>query len=154
MIKSAMGPAEWTMLGFLGIVWGGTFFFYAIAVTELPTLTIVFLRVALASVGLWLSAWMLALLPPRQSRPWRDFSTMGMINNSIPFSLIVWGQHEVASGFASILNATTPFFTVLVANMLTDDEKLSWNRLLGAIIGLSGVTAMIGADAFCAGQDS
>jgi drug/metabolite transporter (DMT)-like permease len=71
---------------------------------------------------------------------------MGFLNNAIPFSLIVWGQHEVGSGLAAILNAATPFFTVLVANFLTADEKLSWNRLLGAVIGLSGVAAMMGAD--------
>lgn len=154
MINRTMGPAEWAMLIFLSIVWGGSFFFYAIAVRELPTFTIVFLRVGLGSIGLWLCAWAVGLLPLRRPGLWRNFFIMGLINNAIPFSLIVWGQREVASGLAAILNATTPFFTVLAANMLTADEKLSWNRLLGAVIGLSGVAAMMGADILGTGQSS
>jgi drug/metabolite transporter (DMT)-like permease len=146
MINRMMGPAEWAMLILLSIVWGGSFFFYAIAIKGLPTFTIVFLRVCLGSIGLWLCAWAMGLLPLRHPGLWRNFLIMGLINNAIPFSLIVWGQREVASGLAAILNATTPFFTVLAANMLTADEKLSWNRLLGAMLGLSGVAAMMGAD--------
>lgn len=146
MINRTMGPAEWAMLILLSIIWGGSFFFYAIAIEGLPTFTIVFLRVSLGSLGLWLAAWAMGLLPLRRPGLWRDFLIMGLINNAIPFSLIVWGQREVASGLAAILNATTPFFTVLAANMLTADEKLSWNRLLGAVLGLSGVAAMMGTD--------
>jgi drug/metabolite transporter (DMT)-like permease len=148
MINRTMGPAEWAMLILLSIIWGGSFFFYAIAVRELPTFTIVFLRVSLGSIGLWLIAWAIGLLPLRQEGLWRNFLIMGLINNAIPFSLIVWGQREVASGLAAILNAATPFFAVIAANMLTVDERLSWNRLLGAVVGLSGVAAMMGADLF------
>ncbi|MFZ5675322.1 MAG: DMT family transporter [Pseudomonadota bacterium] len=146
MINRTMGPAEWAMLILLSIIWGGSFFLYAVALTDLPVFTIVFLRVSLGSLGLWLCAWAMGLLPRPDAGLWRNFLIMGLINNAIPFSLIVWGQKEVASGLAAILNATTPFFTVLTANWLTADEKLSWNRLLGAFIGLSGVAAMMGAD--------
>jgi drug/metabolite transporter (DMT)-like permease len=72
---------------------------------------------------------------------------MGLLNNAIPFSLIVWGQTHIASGLAAILNATTPIFTVLVAHLLTDDEKLSANRLVGVVIGFAGVVVLTGADA-------
>jgi drug/metabolite transporter (DMT)-like permease len=154
MINRTMGTAEWAMLILLSIIWGGSFFFYAIALKELPTFTIVFLRLSLGSIGLWLIAWAIGLFPPRQPRLWRNFVIMGLLNNAIPFSLIVWGQREVASGLAAILNATTPFFTVLIANILTADEKLSWNRLLGAVIGLSGVVAMMGADVLGLPQSS
>lgn len=154
MINRMMGPAEWAMLILLSIIWGGSFFLYAVALADLPTFTIVFLRVCLGSLGLWLCAWAMGLLPLRQSGLWRNFLIMGLINNAIPFSLIVWGQREVASGLAAILNATTPFFTVLAANLLTADEKLSWNRMLGALIGLSGVGAMMGTDIWGPGQSS
>jgi len=146
MINRTMGPAEWAMLILLSIVWGGSFFLYAVALAGLPTFTIVFLRVSLGSLGLWLCVWAMGLLPLRRPGLWRDFLIMGLINNAIPFSLILWGQREVASGLAAILNATTPFFTVLIANLFTSDEKLSWNRLLGALIGLTGVAAMMGTD--------
>jgi drug/metabolite transporter (DMT)-like permease len=154
MINRTMGPAEWAMLILLSIVWGGSFFLYAVAIEGLPTFTIVFLRVGLGSIGLWLCVWAMGLLPVGQPGLWRNFFIMGLLNNAIPFSLIVWGQREVASGLAAILNATTPFFTVLAANVLTADEKLSWNRMLGALIGLSGVAAMMGTDIFSAEESS
>lgn len=150
MINRTMGPAEWAMLLLLSVIWGGSFFLYAVALEDLPVFTIVFLRVSLGSLGLWLCAWAIGLLSRRQAALWRSFLVMGLLNNAIPFSLIVWGQQEVASGLAAILNATTPFFTVLVANRLTADEKLSWNRLLGALVGLSGVGAMMGTDILAA----
>lgn len=145
-IKTTMGPAEWAMLLFLSAIWGGSFFFFAIAVTALPTLTIVFARVALAALVLWLVALTTGHAFPRSLPLWRSFAIMGLINNAIPFTLIVWGQREIASGLAAILNATTPFFALIVANALTSDEKLTSNRLLGVVVGLAGVVAMLGVD--------
>jgi drug/metabolite transporter (DMT)-like permease len=71
---------------------------------------------------------------------------MGLLNNLIPFSLISWGQTQISSSLASILNATTPVWTVLLAHFLTEDEKLTNNRLGGALFGLFGVVIMIGWD--------
>ena len=74
------------------------------------------------------------------------FFTIGLINNVIPFSLITWGQHHIASGLASILNATTPFFTLLLAHFLTREERISKNRLSGLVIGFFGVVLIVGLD--------
>ncbi len=143
-IKTTMGPAEWGMLILLGVIWGGSFFFFAVAVKALPTLTIVFARVALAALVLWLVAFATRHEFPRSPGLWRSFAIMGLLNNAIPFTLIVWGQREIASGLAAILNATTPFFTLIVANAMTSDERLTPNKLLGVIVGLAGVVAMLG----------
>jgi drug/metabolite transporter (DMT)-like permease len=75
---------------------------------------------------------------------WRSFFVMGLLNNLLPFSLIFWGQTQIASGLASILNATTPLFTVVLAHLLTHDEKLTGARLSGVLVGILGVTMMIG----------
>src|SRR5215217_1771765 len=79
---------------------------------------------------------------------------MGLLNNVIPFSLIFWGQTQIASGLAAILNATTPLFTVLVAHAATKDEKLSASRLTGVLFGVVGVAVMIGPGAFAGGGGS
>jgi len=142
-----MGLTEWALLIALSIIWGGSFFFFAIAVKALPVFSSVFLRVALGAVALWLIVWMAKLALPRDPLVWRNFLIMGLLNNVIPFSLIVWGQKELASGLAAVLNGTTPFFTVLVANAQTKDEKMTWNRLAGALVGLGGVAVMIGLGA-------
>jgi drug/metabolite transporter (DMT)-like permease len=79
------------------------------------------------------------------TRPvWLAFFGMGLLNNVVPFCLIVWGQTHIASGLAAILNATTPLWTVVVAHVLTADEKMTGNRLAGVLIGFVGVIVMVG----------
>lgn len=146
MHASRMGRAEWVMLITLSVLWGGSFFFNAIAVRELPTLTIVALRVGVAALALW--AWLLATgqSVPRDPSLWRAFIGMGLLNNIIPFGLIVWAQGRIPGGLASILNATTPLFTVLLAHLLTADERLTPDKLIGVVIGLVGATVVVGPD--------
>ncbi len=143
-ISRTMGASQWTSLTVLSLLWGGSFFFVEIAVTSLPPFTIVLVRVALAALAL--HALLLATGAPLRvdMQLWGTFLVMGFLNNVVPFSLLVWGQTQIASGLASILNATTPIFTVLVAHALTRDEKLSAGRLAGVLLGLAGVTVMIG----------
>nr|WP_206453560.1 DMT family transporter [Aurantimonas marina] len=139
-----MTLGEWGMLLTLSVLWGGSFFFTEVAVKELPPFTIVVTRVGLASVILFAALRLLGVKMPREPRVWAAFLVMGFINNAVPFSLFVWGQTQIAAGLAAILNATTPLFTVLVAHVLTDDEKLTGKRLAGVVAGLGGVAVMIG----------
>lgn len=136
------------MLITLSILWGGSFFFVEVVVTELPPLTIVLLRVALAAIALWIFAFTVGLRPPASAAIWLAFFVMGMINNVIPFSLLVWGQTHIASGLAAILNATTPLFTVIVAGIFLADERITLAKLAGVGFGLIGVILMIGPEAF------
>jgi drug/metabolite transporter (DMT)-like permease len=78
---------------------------------------------------------------------WAAFAVMGFLNNAIPFTFIVHAQTSISSGLASILNATTPLFTILVAGVFLSDERFSVMRLAGVAIGLFGVVVMIGTDA-------
>jgi drug/metabolite transporter (DMT)-like permease len=89
----------------------------------------------------------MGLRMPGERRIWMAFFGMGFLNNLIPFSLIVWGQTHIASGLASILNATTPLFSVVVAHWLTSDEKLTRGRLAGIVVGIAGVIVIIGPGA-------
>jgi drug/metabolite transporter (DMT)-like permease len=87
------------------------------------------------------------LAVPSGRDAWAAFFAMGFLNNVVPFTLIVWGQSHIPSGLASILNATTPLFGVILAHWCTADEKMTGGRLLGVIVGLAGVAIMIGGDA-------
>ncbi|WP_441997079.1 DMT family transporter [Microvirga sp. 2TAF3] len=145
-----MAASDWALLILLSIVWGGSFLFVGVAVKELPPLTIVALRVVMAAIVLRAVLAILRVPLPRERRVWAAFLGMGILNNAIPFTLIVWGQSHIASGLASILNATTPLFTVIVAHYLTADERLTGQRLIGVIVGFLGVAVMIGAAAFSA----
>ena len=145
--QSGMTSYEWGLLVLLSAIWGGSFYFFAILIKELPVFTIVFLRVFLATLALWIVVFASGLKPPSSWNQWRNYFVMGTLNNVIPFSLIVWGESKVAPGLGAVLNATTPFFTVLVAHAFTTNERLSWNRLTGALVGLLGVAGLVGFDA-------
>jgi drug/metabolite transporter (DMT)-like permease len=143
-IHARMTAAEWALLVGLSVLWGGSFLFVGVAVAELPPLTIVVARVALAAAALLLALRFMGVALPRERRVWAAFIGMGVLNNAIPFTLIAWGQSHIASGVASILNATTPLFTVVVAHWLTADERMSARKLAGVAIGFCGVAVMIG----------
>ena len=144
MANRNMTAGEWGLLIALSLLWGGSFLFNGILVRELPTLTIVSARVALAALALWTVVRLSGHAIPRSREVWLAFLGMGVLNNIIPFSLIVWGQTHIASGLASILNATTPLFAVIAAHLLTPDEKMTRGRLAGVVVGFLGVALMIG----------
>jgi len=146
-LQKSMGLTEWLMLILLSVLWGGSFFFMKVSLAELPTLTIVFSRVALAACTLGLLLKIIGQPLPGGLKLWRAFFLMGFINNLVPFSLLVWGMTQISSGLASILNATTPVFTILVAHFLTSDERISFNKIIGVLLGLAGVAVLIGIDA-------
>lgn len=142
-----MGGREWGMLLSLATLWGGSFFFFKVLVVALPPFTVVLARVGLSA--LILNAW-LALRHdgiPTSPRTWGAFVVMGLLNNVIPFTLIAFGEIRISSGLASILNATTPMFAVLVAHWLTESERLSLGKAAGVAIGFTGVAVLIGPDA-------
>jgi drug/metabolite transporter (DMT)-like permease len=142
-----MTAREWAMLMALAVVWGGSFFFNAVAVREVPVFTVVVSRVAIAALLLLTMLKIIGERLPRGWGVWSAFFGMGLLNNVIPFSLIVGGQQHIASGVASILNASTPLFTVIFAHFLTRDEKITGGKFLGVVIGFVGVAIMIGSDA-------
>ncbi|MDG1311548.1 MAG: DMT family transporter [Porticoccaceae bacterium] len=147
MINQRMGTKDWVMLLLLSFLWGGSFFFIGVAVTELPPLTIVTLRVGLAAMTLWAIALLTGYELPKSLALWRAFFVMGLISNAVPFSLIVWGQTHIGAGLASIINAATPLFTVLIAGVFLSDEHITPQKIIGVLAGLTGVTILIGPSA-------
>lgn len=142
--QRAMSAGDWGLLLLLGAIWGGSFFFARIAVAEIPPLTLVLFRVAIAGAALHV---FLLLRGPSFATAlphWRNFVALGVLNNAIPFSLIFAGQTALGAGVASVLNATTPFWTIVIANAVTSDEKLSWNKVAGVLFGIAGTAVMIG----------
>lgn len=144
---SRMGTTEWLLLLTLSVLWGGSFFFYKILVATLPPFTVVLGRVGLAALALNLFLVARRDPMPRRAGLWGAFAVMGVLNNAVPFTLIAYGETHISSGLASILNATTPIFTVLTAHVLTSNEKLSAGKMLGVVLGLAGVAVLVGPEA-------
>ncbi|MBW9062525.1 DMT family transporter [Rhizobium herbae] len=142
-----MTPATWGLLALLGLIWGGSFFFARIAIQHVPALTLVLLRVALAALALHIYVFGRHDIYREFKARWPQFLLLGLINNAIPHTLIFFGQTQIGAGLAAILNATTPVWTVLIANVLTHDEKLSLAKIAGCLLGLAGTAVLIGPSA-------
>ena len=136
---------DWSLLAVLSVLWGGSFFFNGVVLKELPPLTVVLLRVALAAMILLPVLWVYRIRLPQGRSGWKPFFAIALLNNILPFSLIVMGQTYIPSGLASILNATTPLFTVVVM-VAAGDEKLYARRVAGVITGLIGVIILHGQE--------
>jgi drug/metabolite transporter (DMT)-like permease len=139
-----MGVREWSLLLLLSVLWGASFFLFKVLVAELPTLTIVLARVLLAAILLHLIMLARRQAMPMDAKRWREFFIMGFLNNALPFVLLVWAETKISGGLASILNATTPVFSVLAAHFYTANEKLNWYKGFGVCFGLLGVLILIG----------
>ena len=146
MINQRMGTKDWAMLLLLSFLWGGSFFLIGVVVTELPPLTIVTLRVGIAALTLWAVMLIGGYQVPKTFKLWRAFFMLGLLNNVIPFTLIVSGQTQIGAGLASIINATTPLFTVLIAGTFLADEHMTPQKITGVIVGLFGVAVLIGTE--------
>jgi drug/metabolite transporter (DMT)-like permease len=144
MAARRMGAAEWGYLLALTAAWSGIFLLNRFALESLPPLTAVFLRLGLAAPLLIAVVYIQGDRLPRSLGAWGAFALMGFLNNAFPFTIFVWAQQSIASGLAAIVNATTPFFVVLIAHAITDDEKMSGGKLAGIVLGIAGVIALIG----------
>jgi drug/metabolite transporter (DMT)-like permease len=144
MIRTQMNGRDWLILGSLALIWGGAFFFIGVAVRHVPPLTYVWLRLTIAAAAMWavlhFKGEKLGL--PRSA--WGSILLLALLNNALPFTLFGWGQTHIASGLASILNATTPIWGVVVAHFLTHDERMSPRKIVGVLLGFGGVATMIG----------
>jgi drug/metabolite transporter (DMT)-like permease len=141
-----MNGQDWAILLVLSVLWGGSFFFIEIALDTVAPLTLVLIRVVLASAMLWL--YLLArgerFAVPKGAL--LAFLILALLNNVIPFIMFAWAQRSIDGGLASILNATTPIWGVIVAHLATSDEKATPTKVLGVLLGFAGVAIMIGAD--------
>lgn len=148
--QQKMSRTAWALLLLLSAIWGASFLSNRAALEEVPVLTTVAFRVAGAALALWLWIAVRRLPVPREpGLIWR-FAVMGLLNNVIPFTLIVWGQQHVPSGLAAILNATTAVLTVIVATFAFPDERLTARKGLSVLVGLAGVATVMGPDAIAA----
>jgi drug/metabolite transporter (DMT)-like permease len=144
MIRTVMNHSDWLILGTIALIWGGAFFFIGVAVRHVPPLTYVWLRLTIAAAAMLLFLRFKGQglgLPPGA---WGSIVLLALLNNALPFALFGWGQTHIASGLASILNATTPIWGVLVAHFLTQDERMTPRKIAGVLLGFGGVATMIG----------
>jgi drug/metabolite transporter (DMT)-like permease len=138
---------SWALLIALSLLWSASFIFVKVAAKEIPIFTLVLLRVALAALALHAFVLLSGRRYPAEPRVLLRYVLMGLINNALPFALIVFAIARIGAGAASILNATSPIFALLVAHVTTSDEKVTPAKLIGILLGIGGVAAMVGPEA-------
>lgn len=148
-MDQTLSARAWALLLLLALLWGGSFFFIGVAVREAPPLLVAWSRVAMAAIALWAAIVVLRVPVPRGSTAVVTLAGMGLLNNVIPFSLIAYGQAHLPSGFASILNATTPVWGV-VLGVAAFHQPATWARALGVALGFAGVLVLMGPEKLAA----
>lgn len=143
-MANAMSKQAWSLLLLLSAIWGASFLFIEMALVALSPASLVFFRVLIGAMTLGFVIIVTRRALPKQASFWLSTFVMGAINNVIPFTLIAYGQVTITGGMASIINANTAFFGVLVAAIFIVNERLSAHRLIGVIIGVSGVVIVVG----------
>jgi drug/metabolite transporter (DMT)-like permease len=146
--QRAAGPSllAWGLMFVLAWIWGGSYLSNRIALEQMPVFSTVAFRVTGAALVLWPYIWLRGLWTPLPPKRLLALFGMGLLNNVIPMSLIVWGQQHIASGLAGILNASTAIFGVALAAFFFRDEKLGGLKALGVGTGFLGVVTVLGTD--------
>lgn len=146
----SMTPRSWLDMGLLSFLWGMSFLFYDIALDGLSPLAIVFGRCGIAALFLLIMLRATGAQLPKEPRLWAALIIMGLLNNALPFFLIVSGQSQPGfhGGMSSIFNSTVPLFTVIIAQFFLADEKITAPKIAGILLGMAGVTVMMARDAF------
>lgn len=138
-----MRGLDWAQIALLSTAWAGSYLLFRVLVPVLPPVTLALLRVGLAALCLHAILTARGRVLPRPSTGWHSFLVMGLLNNAIPFSLIVWSERRVTAGLTAILIAATPIFTAVLAH-LAGQARLTASRVAGVLCGFAGVTLLIG----------
>ena len=137
---------DWLLLAALVIAWGSSFAMTKVAVTHLDASWVMALRLAVASVVLVPYAYANGLPLVRADTPWRKFTWLGFIGHALPFFLITWGMHYVSSGVAGLLMGAIPLFIIVLAHFTLPDERLTWAKAAGFVLGFAGIIVLIGPE--------
>ena len=137
---------HWLIFLLLGAIWSSSFMWIKIALQEVGPITLVAFR---ALFGLLFGIVVILIQRvrlPRDLKTWSALLLLGLTNVAIPFFLISWGEQSIDSGVASILDATVPLFTIVIAHFLLKDDKMTMPKVLGLLVGFAGVVVLISAD--------
>jgi drug/metabolite transporter (DMT)-like permease len=131
------------LLLILGSIWGTSFLFIKIVVSEIGPLTLVAGRLGLAALSMGVILWRRRVPIPRERRIWWGYAVVGLLNGALPFALISWGEQFIPSGWAALLQAATPIFTILFAHILTRDDRIDPRKAVGVVTGFAGVALLM-----------
>ena len=128
-----------SLLILLAIIWGSSFFYIKLATYSYEPITLALVRVIFASIPLLILCKIKNIYIEAFTKNWKPYALIGLCNIAIPFVLIAIGTAKINSYLAAILMSTTPLSGSILAHIFTKDEKLSFLKSLGVLIGFSGI---------------
>ena len=140
-------PLEIGLLAVLALLWGSSYLFIKIALTDIPPITLIAIRVGIASLFLFAVMFWRGERFPRDGKIICMLLIQSVFNSLGAWTVLAWGQQHVESGLASVLNSTSPVFVFLITALLTRHERIDRFRLAGACLGIAGVVLIIGPGA-------
>ncbi len=138
---------DYVFLVTLSAIWASTFICIEIALQGFTPFAIAAWRIFIGFI---------ALLPfviihwrklPQGWRVWGLIALVGMLYNAIPFTLVSWGQQFIPSSTTAIVMACGPFIALVLSHLLTPDDKFTLGKMIGVVLGFSGVSLLIGFEA-------
>lgn len=132
----------WGGFWLLALIWGSSYMFIRIGVAQVPPFQLVFIRTAMAAIGLTLVVYGRGKRLPTDWRSMRDLLFLGIVNTVFPFALITWGETRIESSLASVLQATSALFSLVVAHFTFADEPMTWRKVIGLGVGFLGVIVL------------
>ena len=142
--RSSSPALLWMVFVALAFAWGSSYFFIKVGIESgLQPLTLVAWRLTIGILGL------LVLLRPtrsRVSREWRvlaRIAVMGIFYVAVPFMLITWAEQSIGSALATILQALTPLFALVIAALVLEEEPVTINKLGGLVLGFGGAVVIL-----------
>lgn len=141
-------PAFWV----LALIWGSSYMFIRIAVEQLPPFQLVFIRTAIAAIGLNIVLLVRGKRLPVDGRSIRDVLFLGIVNTVFPFALITWGGKHIESSLSSVLQGTAALFSLVIAHFTFADERITLRKLAGLVMGFVGVVVLASRGSGSPGQ--
>ncbi len=133
---------KWAGFWALGLIWGSSFLLIRVGVEELSPFQVVFIRTGIAALGLNVLLFLRGKHLPFNFRALVPLIIIGIGNTTIPFSLITWGETNITSGLAAMLQSTASLFTLVLAHFFFADERISLQKIVGLSVGFLGVIVL------------
>jgi drug/metabolite transporter (DMT)-like permease len=139
-------PKHWLVFVTLGLIWSSSFLWIKIGVQEIGPMALTAFRMLFGAVTAVAIGIFQKVTWPRDRQTWSIFAILGPASLAIPIFFISWGEQTIDSAVASILNATVPLFTIVLAHFLLQDDKMTMQKVLGLLIGFGGVVVLMSKD--------
>ncbi len=141
-----MKTKHWVVFIALGLIWSSSFLWIKIGVQEVSPMVLVAFRMLFGMLTVVTIAIIQKAKLPRDWQTWKVLLVLGPASTAIPIFLISWGELSIDSAVASILNATVPLFTLIIANFWLQDDKINAQKLIGLLVGFAGIVVLLSKD--------